>query len=157
MADATSDHHGGRRVECGLQASELPLDVAHVQMGSAGNVSLGLELAVVADVAPLSVLVNNAGVIARRPAAELPDEDWSRVIETDLSGVFRCARAAFPLFIQNGGGAIVNVASIAATVGISGRVAYTSAKAGVEGLTRTLALEWAASGIRSTRWRPGGR
>lgn len=107
------------------------------------------------EFAPVSVLVNNAGVIARGPAQELGDEEWSRVIETDLSGVFRCARAAFPQFQKQGHGVIVNVASIAALVGISGRVAYTASKAGVEGLTRTLALEWAVFGIRVNTVAPG--
>ncbi|PZM97684.1 MAG: hypothetical protein DIU79_01975 [Actinobacteria bacterium] len=130
------------------RVTAVPLDVT-------SSASVAEAFAAVAEFAPLSVLVNNAGVIARRPAAELPDDDWSRVIETDLSGVFRCSRAAFPLLAQHGGGAIVNVASIAASVGISGRVAYTAAKAGVEGLTRTLALEWAASGIRVNTVAPG--
>lgn len=103
----------------------------------------------------LAVLVNNAGVIVRRQAEDLTDEDWSRVIETDLTGVFRCARAAFPLLRRQGNGAIVNVASIAAALGISGRAAYTSSKAGVEGLTRTLALEWASHGIRVNTVAPG--
>ena len=76
-------------------------------------------------------------------------------METDLSGVFRCSRAAFPLFESLGHGVIVNVASIAASVGISGRVAYTASKAGVGGLTRTLALEWAQHGIRVNTVAPG--
>src|SRR5690606_34201962 len=132
----------------GARVTAIPLDVT-------SSSSVQAAFAAAEEFAPVSVLVNNAGVIARCAAAELGDDEWSRVIETDLGGVFRCARAAFPLFARRGGGAIVNVASIAAAVGISGRVAYTAAKAGVEGLTRTLALEWAPCGIRVNTVAPG--
>ena len=102
----------------------------------------------------LTVLVNNAGIIVRGPAEDLNDEAWNRVLDTDLTGAFRCARAAFePL--RDSRGSIVNVTSIAATVGLSGRVAYTASKAGVDGLTRTLALEWARHGIRVNTVAPG--
>jgi NAD(P)-dependent dehydrogenase (short-subunit alcohol dehydrogenase family) len=69
--------------------------------------------------------------------------------------MFRCARAAFPFLREHGGGAIVNIGSIGGGVGISGRVAYTASKAGIEGLTRTLALEWARWGIRVNTVAPG--
>ena len=102
----------------------------------------------------MTVLVNNAGIIARGPAEDLDDDAWGRVLDTDLTGAFRCAKAAFePL--RKSRGSIVNVTSIAATVGLSGRVAYTASKAGVDGLTRTLALEWAPHGIRVNTVAPG--
>ncbi len=103
----------------------------------------------------LSVLVNNAGVIVRHPSEDLSDEQWTRVVDTDLSGVFYCCRSAVGALIDSGGGAIVNVASIGAVVGIAERAGYTAAKAGVAGLTRTLALEWARHGIRVNTVEPG--
>lgn len=107
------------------------------------------------ELGPVTVLVNNAGVIVRHPSEGVSDEQWSRVVETNLSGAFRCARAAFTSFLAIGGGVIVNVASIGAVVGISGRAGYTASKAGVEGLTRTLALEWARHGVRVNTVDPG--
>jgi NAD(P)-dependent dehydrogenase (short-subunit alcohol dehydrogenase family) len=105
--------------------------------------------------APLSAVVSNAGTIAREKAEELKDDQWSTVLETNLSGMFRCARAAFPFLCEQGGGTLVNIGSIGGSVGISGRVAYTASKAGIEGLTRTLALEWARCGIRVNTVAPG--
>lgn len=102
-----------------------------------------------------SVLVNCAGIIARGPAVELADDEWDGVLNTDLTGVFRCCRAAFAGMADLGGGSIVNVGSIAGTIGLTGRVAYTTSKAGLAGLTRTLALEWAVSGIRVNTVAPG--
>jgi NAD(P)-dependent dehydrogenase (short-subunit alcohol dehydrogenase family) len=102
---------------------------------------------------PLAVLVNCAGVIVRQPIEQMSDEDWFTVLDTDLTGVFRCARAASPLLTA--GAAVVNVGSIAGSVGIAGRTGYTAAKAGLEGLTRTLALEWAGRGIRVNNVAPG--
>lgn len=108
-----------------------------------------------ADYGAMSLLVNCAGVITRGPAEDLHEAEWSRVIDTDLSGVFRCCQAAFPLLTACGSAAIVNIGSVGGHVGLAGRVAYTAAKAGLEGLTRTLALEWASHGIRVNTIAPG--
>jgi NAD(P)-dependent dehydrogenase (short-subunit alcohol dehydrogenase family) len=97
----------------------------------------------------IDILVNNAGRVARRPAAELPVEDWQAVIDVNLTATFLCSRTAQPYMRSRGGGAIVNVASI---MGLSGglfpNASYQAAKGGVVNLTRALALEWAADGIR---------
>ncbi|PYE11849.1 NAD(P)-dependent dehydrogenase (short-subunit alcohol dehydrogenase family) [Williamsia limnetica] len=104
---------------------------------------------------PVSVLVNNAGIIARGPAKDLSEDEWRRVLETDLTGVFLCSKAAFSHMSNLGGGSIINVGSIAGFVGLAGRLAYTTAKAGLSGFTRTLALEWAKDGIRVNTVAPG--
>jgi NAD(P)-dependent dehydrogenase (short-subunit alcohol dehydrogenase family) len=76
-------------------------------------------------------------------------------MDTDLSGVFRCSQAAFADLEKAKGATIVNVGSIAGSVGIAGRAGYTAAKAGLEGLTRTLGLEWADRDIRVNAVAPG--
>ena len=103
----------------------------------------------------LTTLVNCAGVIVRKPIEQMSDDEWSQVIETDLSGAFKCSRAASELLGKAQGASVVNVGSIAGSVGIAERTGYTSAKAGLEALTRTLAMEWAPRGIRVNNVAPG--
>jgi len=103
----------------------------------------------------LDSLINCAGVIIRNESEVLSEADWETVIDTDLSGVFRCSQAAFADLEKAKGATIVNVGSIAGSVGIAGRAGYTAAKAGLEGLTRTLGLEWADRDIRVNAVAPG--
>lgn len=97
----------------------------------------------------LDILVNNAGRVARKPAVDLSVEEWQAVLDVNLTATFLCSRIAHPYMKTRGGGAIVNVASI---MGLSGglfpNASYQAAKGGVVNLTRALALEWAADGIR---------
>jgi NAD(P)-dependent dehydrogenase (short-subunit alcohol dehydrogenase family) len=97
----------------------------------------------------LDILVNNAGIAVRKPALELPEADWDRVINLNLKGTFLCSRAAARHMMKAGGGAIVNLASI---MGLSGglfpNASYQASKGAVVNLTRALALEWAAERIR---------
>lgn len=103
----------------------------------------------------LTTVVNCAGVIARKPIEEMTDAEWDLVIDTDLSGAFKCSRAASHLLRKSKDASVVNVGSIAGAVGIAQRTGYTAAKAGLEALTRTLAMEWAARGIRVNNVAPG--
>jgi 2-dehydro-3-deoxy-L-rhamnonate dehydrogenase (NAD+) len=96
----------------------------------------------------LDILVNNAGITGRSfPIWELGDEDWARVIDVDLSAVFYCCRAAVKVMLGQGHGRIVNIASIAGKEGNPTLVPYSSAKAGVIGLTKALAKEVATRRI----------
>ena len=103
----------------------------------------------------VDVLVNCAGVIIRGDAEHVRDDDWLRVIDTDLNGAFWCSRAASRGMLAKGRGAIVNIGSVASSTGITGRVSYTTAKAGLSGMTRTLAVEWAKRGVRVNSIAPG--
>lgn len=103
----------------------------------------------------LDSLINCAGVIIREESEVLSEADWETVIDTDLSGVFRCSQSAFADLEKSKGATIVNVGSIAGSVGIAGRAGYTAAKAGLEGITRTLGLEWANRDIRVNAVAPG--
>ncbi len=96
----------------------------------------------------LDVLVNNAGITGRSfPIWELTDDDWSRVIDADLTSVFFCCRAAIKVMLGQGSGRIINIASIAGKEGNPTLVPYSAAKAGVIGLTKALAKEVCTRGI----------
>lgn len=103
----------------------------------------------------LDILVNNAGIGGRGPSHELTDADWRRVIGLDLDAVFYMSRAALRPMVASGAGAIVSIASIFGHVGLGERAAYSAAKAGVVNLTRALALEYGARGIRVNAVCPG--
>ena len=96
----------------------------------------------------LDILVNNAGITGRSfPIWELTDDDWSRVIDADLTSVFLCCRAAIKVMLGQGSGRIINIASIAGKEGNPTLVPYSAAKAGVIGLTKALAKEVCTRGI----------
>src|SRR3954449_7112055 len=90
----------------------------------------------------LDFAFNNAGIEPKKPAptADYDEEEWNRIIDVDLRGVFLCMKQEIPLIIKQGGGAIVNTSSGAGVIGIKGSPAYTAAKHGVIGLTRAAAL-----------------
>lgn len=104
--------------------------------------------AVTSRLGGLDVLVNCAGITDRAPAAEMAEASWSRMLDVHLTGTFRCCRAAFPALRQSDTAAVVNVSSVAARLGFPLRASYCAAKSGIEGLTRSLAVEWASHGIR---------
>jgi NAD(P)-dependent dehydrogenase (short-subunit alcohol dehydrogenase family) len=82
-------------------------------------------------------------------------KSWQRVIDVNLTGVFHCLRREIPAIVAAGGGAIVNVSSLAGERGCAGMAPYTAAKHGVAGLTRTAALEYASAGVRINAVAPG--
>ena len=98
----------------------------------------------------LDILFNNAGIAMRLPVAELPEEDWHRCLDVNLTGVFLCAKAAIPAMQKNGGGSIINMSSIYGVVGADVRAAYVASKGGVTNLTRGMALDYAENNIRMT-------
>ena len=114
-----------------------------------------LETEVVSGLGKISVLVNNAGVNVRKSITEFTLEDWRYVLDTNLTSVFLMCRAFVPHMQGTGYGRIINMTSIMSHVSLPGRHAYSSSKAGLLGLTRSLALELATEGITVVGISPG--
>ena len=108
-----------------------------------------------AELGPLWLLVNNAGILNTAPATEFTEEAWDKAFEVDAKGVFLCSQAAIRKMIPRHGGRIVNVASIAGMIVRTGEIAYCSAKAAVIHFTRCLAVEMAPNGITVNCLCPG--
>ena len=103
----------------------------------------------------LDIAFNVPGINVRKPALELTPEEFRRIVDVNLIGVFHCARAVGAWMVAQGGGRMVNVASIYGHVGLEGQVAYAATKHAVVGLTRVLALEWAPHNVRVNALAPG--
>jgi NAD(P)-dependent dehydrogenase (short-subunit alcohol dehydrogenase family) len=134
--------------------------------GIEGAVGMGAELTadggpealvdrVLDELGRLDVLVNNAGAGQLGESETLSREAWQRIIDVDLSATFFCSQAAARPMLAAGRGVIVNVSSLLGHMGLARRAAYSAAKHGVEGLTKTLAAEWARRGVRVMSVAPG--
>ena len=110
---------------------------------------------VIAHFGRVDALVNNAGRTLVGPFLEIEPADWDEVIRTDLTAAFHTCRAVLPSMVERGSGGIVNVASRLGQVGVAETGAYSAAKAGLIGLTRSLAQEFGPRGIRVNAVAPG--
>lgn len=127
--------------ESGVQAMSVSLDVR-----DESSVTSALDH-VHSELGPVSILVNNAGVLKATPLTEMPMSDWYLNIETMLSGALICSRVVVPDMIEAGWGRIVNMSSMMAEMAYGDDHGYCSAKAGVLGLTRSLAMSYARHNI----------
>jgi 2-keto-3-deoxy-L-fuconate dehydrogenase len=135
------------------------LDVVRADVRDAGQGGLILDVRDEAQVAPamrdLDVLVNVAGIGSTTNAPDTPLEVWDDVFAVNARGTFLCCKHAIPGMAARGGGSIVNVASIAALVGLRNRAAYCASKGAVVALTRALAVDHVEDGIRVNAVCPG--
>jgi NAD(P)-dependent dehydrogenase (short-subunit alcohol dehydrogenase family) len=115
----------------------------------------GLVEQVEATYGPLDILVNNAGINMKKPALEVTDEDFSRIIHTNLNAVFSLTRAAAKRMVARRRGVILMISSMAAYYGIDRVVAYAASKSAVEGMVKVLASEFSAQGVRVNAIAPG--
>ncbi len=142
--------------------NEEALQTTVEELNSAGHEAIGVvvNVAVEEDIAKMvsetvsnfgrvDILVNNAGVGDNMQAAEnVKDETWQRVMDINVTGVMRGLRQIIPVFLKNGGGTIVNMASIAGLTGGRGGLAYTAAKHAVVGMTKNIASQYGPQNIR---------
>ena len=135
--------------ECGGGVSALALDVGEAEAVRAGVAQAAERMG------GLDGVFNNAGTAWGGRAMQMPDEDWTRVIDINLNAVFRVAQGAAQIMAKGGGGSILNTASVLGFGTGTGVAAYSTSKAGVIHLTRSLALEWARHGIRVNALAPG--
>ena len=133
----------------GRRALPVPLDVTD-------SSSVDDAVAAVADgLGGLDVLVNNAGIVHSQPVLETSDEDWDRVLSTNLRGVFLCSRAAGRVLTAQRSGKVINMASHFGIMATPAHGPYCASKAGILQLTRVLALEWAPFNVQVNAIAPG--
>jgi NAD(P)-dependent dehydrogenase (short-subunit alcohol dehydrogenase family) len=114
-----------------------------------------LRDAVIESLGRIDILIAAAGQTKRVPSLDMNDEDWTRIIETNLTGVFRTCRVLGKPMVEQRYGRIITIASLSSFLGLFEVAAYTASKAGVAGLTRALAVEWAQHGVTVNAIAPG--
>ena len=123
-------------------------------VGDSGAANALVEIAI-ADLGGLDIVVNNAGITRDGLLMRMSDADWSAVIDTNLTGVFNVTRAATRHLVKQRSGSIVNITSVVGLMGNAGQANYSAAKAGVIGLTKSVARELASRGVRANAIAPG--
>jgi 3-oxoacyl-[acyl-carrier protein] reductase len=140
---------GDRLAAAGISGRGIVLDVA-----SAASIEQALEDVVAHEGVPL-VLVNNAGITVDNILMRMKDEEWQRVLDTNLGAVFRLCKAALRGMTKARWGRIVNISSVVGSMGNAGQANYAASKAGMEGFTRSLAREIGSRGITVNCVAPG--
>jgi len=151
-------------IEPGKEELEKVADEVRAAGGAAlvvpGDVTNGKDMdavvkQVVSDLGRLDVLVNNAGITRDGLVLRMTDDQWRSVIEVNLTGAFLCSRAAAKIMLRQRSGRIINMASVVGVMGNAGQANYSASKAGLIGLTKSMARELAPRGITVNAIAPG--
>ncbi len=135
--------------QCGVRAKAYRCDVASFQE------TKDVVAAIKADFGTVNILVNNAGITRDGLLAMMKEEAFDAVLDTNLKGAFHMIRHCTPLFLRNKGGCIINISSVSGLMGNAGQCNYAASKAGLIGLTKSVAKELASKGIRCNAIAPG--
>jgi NAD(P)-dependent dehydrogenase (short-subunit alcohol dehydrogenase family) len=154
VLDAGRDEAGCAATVASITAEEGRATAVLADVSSAREVAHLVDRAV-KTYGGVDILVNNAGLDVGKPLLETSEADWDLVMSVNLKGHFLCAVAVVPYMVARGGGSIVNTASILALASLPDCGAYCASKAGILGLTRSMALEWGSLGIRVNCVLPG--
>lgn len=136
--------------ECGGEAVPFGVNVANT-----AEVTQMMEAALAALGGKIDILVNNAGVTRDSLLIRMSESDWDQVLDIDLKGVFNCCKAAARPMMRARYGRIINIASVVGVIGNVGQINYSAAKAGVIGMTRSLARELAGRNVTANAIAPG--
>jgi 3-oxoacyl-[acyl-carrier protein] reductase len=150
----TTDDEGARATQTAAEQAGGKVLALRADVGDAGSVDAAFR-EVESAFGPVTVLVNNAGVTRDGLVVRMTDENWQTVLDTNLSGAFRTIRRATPAMMKARYGRIVNVASVSGFVGQAGQANYAAAKAGLVGLSRSVARELARRSITCNVVAPG--
>ena len=157
---------GARVVVAGRNQAKSALAVGELQALGCDAVAIQVDVndeasvealmaAAVQRCGRLDILVNNAGINIRKPAQELALDEWRRVVDTNLTSIFLCSRAAYVHMKRAGGGKVINIGSMLSIFGASFAPAYGASKGGVVQLTKSLAATWAGDNIQVNAVLPG--
>jgi len=130
-------------------------DQVAVVTGAARGIGRAISLALAEEGAHIVAVVNNAGITRDTLLLSMDDQQWDRVIQVNLRGVFLCTRAAAKIMLRQRYGRIVNMASVSGLMGNAGQANYAASKAGVVGLTKTVAKEMAKRKVTCNAVAPG--
>jgi 3-oxoacyl-[acyl-carrier protein] reductase len=152
VADVNADEARGTALEIanhGVKTLDVKLDVSNAE-----EVMKTFE-AVLKEYGRLDILVNNAGITRDSLLLRMKEEDWDAVMDVNLKGVFLCSKEAVKVMAKQRYGRIVNISSVVAFIGNPGQANYSASKAGIVGLTKTIAKEYASRGVTSNAVAPG--